>query len=78
MTEEEGQRRGAWEERRGKQKAGDSNDSTTGNKDHHGKSLKMKLSLNQKLATTLVTQHHLSQNEADSLFDKCYNEAEAF
>ena len=39
-----------------------------------GKSLK--LALNQKLTTALVTQHHLSQNEADALFNSCYTEAD--
>lgn len=37
----------------------------------------MKLALNQKLSTALVTQHHLSQSEADALFNACYTEAEA-
>ena len=40
------------------------------------KSSKMKLALNQRLATALVTQHHLSQNEADDLFNECYQDAE--
>ena len=36
---------------------------------------KLKLALNQKLTTALVTQHHLSQTEADSLFNEMYQEA---
>ena len=41
-----------------------------------GSSSKLKLALNQKLSTALVTQHHLSQNEADNLFNACYKEAD--
>ena len=37
---------------------------------------KLKLALNQKLSTALVTQHHLSQTEADSLFNEMYQEAQ--
>ena len=71
------ERRAAWEERRGKRKAGDSNSPSVDNKRDQGKSSKMKLALNERLATALVTQQHLSQNKADSLFNECYNEAEA-
>ena len=38
---------------------------------------KLKLALNDKLTQALVTQHHLSQNEAEELFNKVFQEAEA-
>ena len=38
---------------------------------------KLKLSLNDKLIQALVTQHHLLQNEAEELFNKVFQEAEA-
>jgi len=38
---------------------------------------KLKLTLNNKLTQALVTQHHLSQNEAEELFNKVFQEAEA-
>ena len=37
---------------------------------------KLKLTLSDKLTQALVTQHHLSQTEADDLFSKAYKEAE--
>jgi hypothetical protein len=37
---------------------------------------KLKLALSDKLTQALVTQHHLSQTEADDLFSKAYKEAE--
>ncbi len=37
---------------------------------------KLKLTLSDKLTQALVTQHHLSQTEADELFSKAYKEAE--
>ena len=36
----------------------------------------IKLALNQKLATALVTQHHFSQNEAEAFLNEAYTEAE--
>jgi len=33
--------------------------------------------LNDKLTQALVIQHHLSQNEAEELFNKVFQEAEA-
>ena len=41
------------------------------------KSKILKLALNQKLATALVTQHHMTQQEADEIFKAAYNEAES-
>ena len=38
---------------------------------------KLKLALNDKLTQALVTQHHLSQNEAEELFNKVFQEAKA-
>jgi len=39
---------------------------------------KLKLALNDKLTRgALVTQHHLSQNEAEELFNKVFQKAEA-
>ena len=38
---------------------------------------KLKQALNDKLTQALVTQHHLSQNEAEELFNKVFQEAEA-
>ena len=37
----------------------------------------LKLALNQKLATDVVTQHHMTQKEADEIFKAYYNEAES-
>ena len=37
----------------------------------------LKLALNKKLATALVTQHHMTQKEADEIFKAAYNEAES-
>ena len=37
---------------------------------------KLKLALSDKLTQALVTQHHLSQTEADDLFSKAYKKAE--
>ena len=63
---------------RDKREAGDHYGPAPGNdSDKQGKSSKMKLALNQRMATALVTQHHLSQNEADDLFNECYKDAEA-
>ena len=36
----------------------------------------LKLALNQKLATALVTQHNISQEEANDIFTTTYNEAQ--
>ena len=36
----------------------------------------LKLALNRKLTTALVTQHHFSQNEANDQFNSCYIEAD--
>ena len=36
----------------------------------------LKLALNQKLATALVTQHNMSQEEANYIFTTAYNEAQ--
>jgi hypothetical protein len=36
----------------------------------------LKLALSNKLTQALVTQHHLSQTEADELFNKVYKEVE--
>ena len=36
----------------------------------------LKLALNQKLATALVTQHNMSQEEANDIFTTAYNEAQ--
>ena len=38
---------------------------------------KLKLALSDKLTQALVTQHHLSQTEADEVFNKAFQEAEA-
>ena len=38
---------------------------------------KLKQALNDKLTQALVTQHHLSQNEAEELFNKVFQEAKA-
>ena len=63
--------------RRNKRKADDHyGPAADDDSDKQGKSSKMKLALNQRLATALVTQHHLSQNEADDLFNECYKDAE--
>jgi hypothetical protein len=43
----------------------------------HNADDKLKLALNDKLTQALVTQHHLSQNEAEELFNKVFQEAEA-
>ena len=37
----------------------------------------MKLALNQNLATSLVTQHYMTQKEADEIFKAAYNAAES-
>ena len=34
----------------------------------------LKLALSDKLTQALITQHHLSQTEADELFNKVYKE----
>ena len=65
------------EDRRGKRKAADADGPDKKDNQQSDKSAKMKLALNQKLSTTLVTQHHLSQVEADDLFNSMYQEAEA-
>ena len=36
----------------------------------------LKLALNQKLATALVTQHNMSQEEENDIFTTAYNEAQ--
>ena len=41
------------------------------------KSKILKLALNQKLATDVVTQHHMTHKEADEIFKAYYNEAES-
>jgi hypothetical protein len=38
---------------------------------------KLKLALSDKLTQALVTQHHLLQTEADEVFNKVFQEAEA-
>ncbi len=43
----------------------------------HNADDKLKLALNDKLTQALVTQHHLSQNKAEELFNKVFQEAEA-
>ena len=70
-------RSAAREGRREKRKADDSSGPASGDDENKGSKSKMKLALNQRLATALVTQHHLSQNEADDLFNECYKDAEA-
>ena len=40
------------------------------------KSKILKLALNKKVATALVTQHHMNQQEADEIFKAAYNEDE--
>ena len=59
---------------RGKRDRDDSSKPTGSNSSDASKLLR--LALNQKLTTALVTQHHLSQNEADALFNSCYTEAD--
>ena len=64
--------------RRGKREHDPSDTNHDGsNKNGEGKTKSLlKLDLNKKLTTALVTQHHLSQNKVDALFTSCYQEAE--
>ena len=50
-------------------------DITSQSSSKNSKSLKP--ALNQKLATAIVTQHHMTQQEVDKIFKVSYNEAES-
>ena len=68
-----------WKRRKDNQ--GASSDATTPDGIPSQSSLKnsksLKLDLNQKLATALVTHHHMTQKEDDEIFKAAYNAAES-
>jgi hypothetical protein len=58
-----------------KAEGGKGSGSGSANKKHKPDN-KLKLALSNKLTQALVTQHHLSQTEADDLFSKAYKKAD--